>query len=77
MMTDDGDKPGRLEMALGGLSLLKELDKAIVPLNPSPYMIKIGAAAGGVEKETAKIIYETMVAVSVFAFSEDDLGNRY
>jgi len=74
MTIDDSDKPGRFETALDGLSLLKELDKAVVPLNPSLYMIKIGAATGGVEEETAKIIYETMVAASVFAFSEDGLN---
>ena len=74
MTTDNSDKPGRLEMALDGLSLLKELNKTVVPLNPTLHMIKIGAAAGGVEEETAKIIYETMVAASVFSFSEDSLN---
>jgi precorrin-6B methylase 2 len=56
-----------LKTSLKELGALRRAKNVNVPLRPDEEMIDIGASAGGVDLETARIIYETMVHASLLS----------
>ena len=51
------------ELVMDSLRLLKESDLTITPIVASPHMLKLGAAAGGIDPATARKVYEAMITV--------------
>ena len=64
------DKKSDLEHALDALSILREIDLALCPMEPTEHMCKMGATIGNIDPETAKKVYKIMLLCS----SELDRG---
>lgn len=55
------------EQALQGLDLFKDTSTDIVPMNPTQYMIEVGASAGKIQRKTAEKLFKIMVETSLFS----------
>ena len=55
---------GALDLALDVLAALTAAGLAVVPVDPTPEMIRAGAAAGGVDDAKAATIFAAMLAAA-------------
>ncbi len=59
------------ELLLDGIRVLREAEMIVMPMTPSALMVDIGARAGGVGHERAKVIFDAMVSAYFMEMGND------